>query len=664
MAGNSAILSVRIIGDAAGATKAYKDAEGAADKFGAKMSKMSDVSLLAGVGAGAALTKGLFDAVDADSANRKLAGQLNLGAEDAKKAGELSGRLYGQAYGDNLEEVNGAISAVASSLASFSVNGGADVERLSKKALDLSATFGTDVNAAVGTAGILLKNGLAKNGDEAFDLLVGSMQKVPAGMRDELLPVMDEYSKHFAALGIDGTTAFGMMVEASQQGAIGMDKAGDALKEFTIRATDGSTSTQGAMESIGLNATDMARQLLAGGKDANDAMGQIVHGLQNIDDPAKQAQAALALFGTPLEDLGTDQIPNFLGTIDPMGDAFDSVAGAADNLGKTVSDGPGVAIESFTRQAGQQFQDFAAGALPYIQPILTVLMQFLPAIVPIAAAIAIVTAAQMAWNAAQAANPMGLVVIAITAFIAGIILAYNNVGWFRDAVDAMGRFAVQVWEWIVQGVNNFITWLNEALAPVGGIQGALQLLGQFAGEIWQGIVDWITKAIDWLNDVLEPIGGIQGALNIAGDVAGKVFGGINKAIEGTIGWIKSAITWFASLFANKQKADSVGNADGGAMPLMGTQSLTGTAPLVGTQSLAGTQSLTGTAPLVGTQSLAGTSSTLGGMAGGSLRLSAGTTVNITVKADATTDGVELGKQLVRTINKALTAQGSPKLATI
>ena len=591
MAGSTAVLAVRIIGDAAGAKKSFAEAEGAAGKFAGNMSKMSGVSLLAGLGAGAALTKGLFDAVDADSANRKLAGQLNLGAADAEAAGKLAGDLYGNAYGDSLEDVNGAISAVASTLTTMSSNGGADVERLTKKALDLSSTFGTDVNEAVTTAGILMKTGLAKDGDQAMDLLVGSMQKMPASLRAEVLPVMDEYSKHFAALGIDGPTAFGLIANASKDGAIQMDKVGDSLKEFTIRATDGSKASADAYAAIGLDAKQMARDVAAGGPAAEEAFAKTVAGLQSITDPAAQAQAAIGLFGTPLEDLGTNKIPEFLGQIDPAGDAFDDMAGAAERLGDTVSSGPGVALESFTRGAGQKFQQFFADALPFIEPVLGVLMQFLPAIVPIALAIGLVTTAQMAWNAAQAANPVGLIVIAVVAFIAAIIWAYQNVGWFKDAVDAMGSAAVAVWNWVVEGVQKFIRLANEALAPVGGIQGAMDLMGAAAADVWQGLIGWIEDAIGWFDDVLQPIGGIDGAIKGLQATADVVFGAINGAIEGTIGWIKDAISWFASLFASKDKANSapVGNADGGAMPLMSPAPVA----LMGASALMGTQSLTG-----------------------------------------------------------------------
>lgn len=45
------------------------------------------------------------------------------------------------------------------------------------------------------------------------------------------------------------------------------------------------------------------------------------------------------------------------------------------------------------------------------------------------------TAAQWLLNAALTANPIGLIIVAIAAFVAGIVLAYKKVGWFRDLVN-------------------------------------------------------------------------------------------------------------------------------------------------------------------------------------------------------------------------------------
>lgn len=558
MAGKSAILSVRIIGDAQGATKAMGQTEKGIGELEKSSKAMVGKLQVAGALAGAALTKGLFDAVDADSANRKLAGQMNLSAGDAETAGRMAGDLYSQAYGDSLEDVNRAIGAVASTLADMSANGGADVERLSKKAMDLAGTFDVDVSQAVSTAGALMKNGLAADGDEAMDLLVGSLQKMPQAMQGELFPIMDEYSRHFADLGIDGTTALGMVVQSAQDGAIGMDKLGDSLKELTIRATDGSTATADAMATLGLVPEEMATAIATGGADAQEAFAKIVGGLQNIEDPALQAQTAVALFGTPLEDLGTARIPEFLGAIDPMGDAFDSVAGAADNLSETVNSGPGVALEAFKRDALVSLQEFAANAIPYIEPVLGFLEQFSPILGPALVAVAalaaatvlvsgamsawnaimvavrvmvmVATAAQWLWNAALSANPIGVVILLIAALVAGVIWAYNNVGWFRDAVDAMGAAAVAVWDAIVAAVQIVLQWLDDLLEPIGGIDGAMQVLKSSA-EI--------------------------------------VFGGINNAIAGTIGWVKDAIGWFQGLFGAKNDAASVdpgaGASDAGRM---------------------------------------------------------------------------------------------------
>ena len=54
---------------------------------------------------------------------------------------------------------------------------------------------------------------------------------------------------------------------------------------------------------------------------------------------------------------------------------------------------------------------------------------------PLAAA-KVMAAGQWLLNAALAANPIGLVILAIVALIGIFVLAYNKVGWFRAAVDA------------------------------------------------------------------------------------------------------------------------------------------------------------------------------------------------------------------------------------
>jgi len=334
--------------DASDWDKKLEGAQGNLKKFGEAGTKIAAGAALA---IGAALTKGLFDSINIESGNDKLQAQLGLTEAQAGTAGKAAGSLYANNYGDSMEQIQAATGSVMSSISGMKNASQADIEDITAKALNLASAFEVDVGEAAGVAGQLIKDGLAKDGTEAMDLITNAMQGVPEAMRGEILPIMSEYGKHFAALGIDGTTAFGMVKVAAQNGAIGMDKIGDSLKEFTIRATDGSKTSTDAMKALGLDAGEMASMVALGGKDASTAMGDIVHKLQEIEDPAAQAQAAIALFGTPLEDLGTNSIPQFLGQIDPMGDAFDSVAGAADKMNTDLNSNAKAGFDGFMRQA-------------------------------------------------------------------------------------------------------------------------------------------------------------------------------------------------------------------------------------------------------------------------------------------------------------------------
>jgi len=660
MAGKTAILSLKIIGDATGAQKAAatakKDISGLESAVATAGKGITKASGAVGLLAGGGLALGFAKAIETDGSNRKMAASLGLDPAEAASMGALSGKLYANAYGGSLEEVNAAVGGVKSTLSEFGQISDETLERLSKKALDTAAAF-PELGNATSTAGVLMKTGLAKDADEAFDLIVGSAQKMPAAMQAELLPVMDEYSKHFADLGIDGTTAFGIMAEASKGGAIQMDKTGDALKEFTIRATDGSKATADAYKAIGLNAEDMAGKIAAGGPAAHDAFAKTVAGLQAIKDPAAQAQAAIGLFGTPLEDLGTAKIPDFLGAIDPMGDSFDSLAGKATEMGDTLNSGPGSALTTLQRTAETSFTGMLAAALPVLMPILGWLQQYAPVVGPLALGIAglaatvwivngamtawtaalaigrgavlVATGAQWLWNAALSANPIGIVILLIAALAAGVVWAYNNVGWFKDGVNEAGRIA---------------------------------------GEVFTNIGKWVQDVISWLDKTLEPVGGIQGALDLMG-AAGKIaLDGIIGGLQSVIGWVQDAVGWFGSLFGAKDKAASVdvGGADSGGFGMaLATAGPAAPAPMAG---MFGATLAAPSAPAPVGMFGASYGTTAASLAG-AVESASGSgdtyvSIKLEVKADATTDTVALGRELLKSINKALAATGQRKLATL
>ncbi|MFJ4168389.1 phage tail tape measure protein [Paenarthrobacter sp. NPDC089714] len=491
-----------------------KAAEKSGQTFGAKFSGVLGSSgfqagLAGGVAAvGLALADGFASAIESSDARNKTAAQLGLNPAESAAAGEAAGSLYAGAYGESLTDVNAAVGSVMSSIGGMRQASSSDLEDITEKALNLQEAFEVGVGETSATAGILIKNGLAKDADQAMDMITASMQKVPASVRGEVLPIMDEYSKHFAGLGIDGETAMGMIVAASADGAIGMDKMGDAVKEFQIRSTDMSKSTAAVYESMGMDTEDMTRRLLAGGDSANQAMGEIVHGLQSIDDPAAQSAASLALFGTPLEDLGADQIPNFLGMMDPMGDKFDSTAGAADAFGTQLNSGPGTALEGLKRSVETTFMSFAETAMPAITAFSGWLTENQWVIATFATLVgATLVGAFIAWaasvwvaNVALLANPMTWIILGIVALIAGLVLLVAN--W-----DAVVAWVSGVWGgfvgWLTDGLNAFVAWWNGIWAGFAAFWGGIfENAKNTAVGIFTAIVDWIRNVPQMILDGL------------------------------------------------------------------------------------------------------------------------------------------------------------------
>ena len=118
------------------------------------------------------------------------------------------------------------------------------------------------------------------------------------------MDAVDEYGPFMNSLGIKGEAAMTLLADSAEKGMFGIDKTGDAVKEFGIRATDMSKTSGVAFEQIGLDQEKMAAALLKGGDTGKEAFQTIIDGILSIKDPTEQSQAALALFGLGLIGLG------------------------------------------------------------------------------------------------------------------------------------------------------------------------------------------------------------------------------------------------------------------------------------------------------------------------------------------------------------------------
>lgn len=108
--------------------------------------------------------------------------------------------------------------------------------------------------------------------------------------------------------------------------------------------------------------------------------------------------------------------------------------------------------------------------------------------------------------------PIYAIVAGIAVLVGGLILAYNNIGWFRDLVNTaftgIQIVAGIVWQAILDAVNAFVTWWQIYAQPVidQGIQaiqaGMMWLWQNVMIPAWQGI----QTAIQWAwENIIQPI---------------------------------------------------------------------------------------------------------------------------------------------------------------
>jgi phage-related protein len=532
--------------------------------------------------AGAAIAKGVGDALEREKLGDKTAASLGLTEKQSAKAGSVAGKLYAGAWGENMPAVTDAVESVISSIDGMANTTPKRLHDVTASVLDIATAFEIDASSAATNVGILIKNGLAKDAEEGVDLITASLQRVPKALRGEVTDATQEYSQFFADLGYTGSEALGLLVSATEDGAYGVDKMGDAIKEFTIRGTDMSKSTKAAYETLGLSSLETTNELLAGGDRAKQAFQTIIDGVKGIKDPAKQAETAIALFGTPLEDLGTTEIPKFLDGLTGTASSLGNVDGAAAKMGDTLNNNLATKIDTVKRTVEVFVSGALMGMFTWLEKNRAVISLVALVVGTAAAAwgvyalatqgipalIAAVRAAQLALNAALIANPIGLVVVAIGALVGALVWLYQNNETVRRVVDAVWAgiqtaigsvvdwMVGTAWPWIQKVWNGIRVGLEVAWTVIRAIfatwatvfallwQGISAVWAKTGAPVFRAIQAVATAVWNWLRDkVFTPIRiGFQlmalGMQVIKSRVIDPVWSGIKSAASAAWNWIR------------------------------------------------------------------------------------------------------------------------------
>jgi hypothetical protein len=148
------------------------------------------------------------------------------------------------------------------------------------------------------------------------------------------------------------------------------------------------------------------------------------------------------------------------------------------------------------------------------------------------AAVIIARNVQLAWNLAMMANPIGLVVIAIAAFVAALVFAYKHSETFRAIVDKAFRAVKSAAEFAFNWIrDNWKLLLAIITGPIGLAVSAI-------AKNWDAIKSGAATAVTWIttkwNGLLSFFKALPGKM---GNLFGGMWDGIKNAFRSALNWV-------------------------------------------------------------------------------------------------------------------------------
>lgn len=169
-----------------------------------------------------------------DKALNKLQAQTGMtNAEISEFKSEMYD-LYRNNYGGSLEDIAGTMSIVKQS---FSDMNASQVEEITRKAIIMSDTFGSDVEETLRGVNALMTH-MGLTADEAFDYIAKGSQN-GLDKTHELSDNLAEYTQIWAQAGFTADEMFSVLQNGIDSGAYNLDKVNDLVKEISISIIDG-----------------------------------------------------------------------------------------------------------------------------------------------------------------------------------------------------------------------------------------------------------------------------------------------------------------------------------------------------------------------------------------------------------------------------------------
>lgn len=516
--------------------------------------KFADLALDVGKSLG---EMALGGAINLDKAMNQFSASTGVAKDDLKGYEDVLKNIYGNNYGDSFEDIAQAMGNVKQQMGDLT---GEELQRVTENAFALRDTFDFDVNESVRSAKMMMDQfGIAS--DEAFNLIAQGAQK-GLNKNGDLLDTVNEYSVHFKQLGFDAKDMFNMLENGAENGTFSMDALAEAVKEFGIKMKDGSASE--VLQTMGLDADNLAMKFANGGDDAKEAFAQVAQSLSEMDDPLAQSQAGVTLFGTKFEDLGTKGIL----ALTNLNGEFDSTIDTMGQINEVKYDDFGSMLEGLKRQVELLLLPLGDALVPILgtlidtvfpiltslltplieiigaisPPILQIIQSLQPLIdmitsilVPVIQVLGSIFSSVFSGIASTVSGVIGNVtgiLNGIITFIKGVFTGNWKTAWngikqvFSNIVNGFANIFKAPINWIIDGINGFISGINKIKIPdwvpfVGGKGFKISKIPRL--KVGMDFVpnDYFPAYLDYgervmtkeENTIYSKLGGMQGILN-------------------------------------------------------------------------------------------------------------------------------------------------------
>lgn len=519
---HSAIMSVRITGNADDAVKAFEKTTTKAAAFGSAIGGLA----VKGVTALWDTVKGFAgDVVNMSDSTDKFMNTMSFAGIDTANVEKAS-----KAARDYADRTVYDLSTIQNTTAQLAANGIKDYTGLTEAAGNLNAVAGGNADTFGSVAMVLTQTAGAgklttENWNQLADAIPGASGKLQEAMlkngaftgnfRDAMAKgeiTADEFNQALMDLGMTDVAKQAATSTSTIEGAMGNLEAAvtggltDAFNLFKPAVTGGINAAATAVTNLAQTGTQGLQTFFTQVKDTG--------AFNALQTAAQSAGGGLQSLWT-----GIMAVVNAMTGGQPAGTSFGNVLNAVATAAQTVG--------GWLKTAG----DWISRNTELVTPLVAAVGGAVAAVTAVTTAMRIAAVAQALLNAVMAANPIMLVITLIAALVAGLTYFFTCTNTGKAVWSSFTGFL----SGCVQGIIGFFSGLGSTIV------GIFNSAANGARNAWNGVVGWFRGLPGSIAGFFGNAGSIL--YNAGASIISGFLNGLKSMWSNVTGWISGIGDW-------------------------------------------------------------------------------------------------------------------------